>query len=235
MEEAKTKKTSFVQDVFSKVAHQYDRMNDIMSFGIHRLWKNDLVKMMSPCKNDHLLDLAGGTGDIAFRFIDNGGGRATVADLNQSMLDVGKDKGLLKYQQTIDWVNANAESLPFESETFSTCSIVFGIRNIENIPQALSEIHRVLKKGGKMFCMEFDRLGDDMLSKAFAIYYDKAIPKMGKLIVGDKEPYQYLVESIKNFPAPQHFKEMIHEAQMINICDVQVKPPVARTYIAYKQ
>ena len=210
-------KQGMVNEVFHKVANRYDLMNDLMSAGLHRVWKDAMVAWLNPPKREdwHVLDVAGGTGDIAFRMVEatNRKGRATVLDINGSMLAVGKDRAEKRgLAQNIDFVEANAEELPFEDETFDAYTIAFGIRNVPRIDVALSEAYRVLKPGGRLLCLEFSEVDMPILDKVYEAWSFNAIPKIGEWIAGEGEPYRYLVESIRKFPNQKNFAEMIKHA-----------------------
>ncbi len=203
------KKQTMVQGVFSTVASKYDIMNDFMSFGLHRLWKDEAIKELHPSSEDVLLDVAGGTGDISWKYLQAGGGRAVVSDLNKEMLEQGK----LKYKtDRLSWVHANAEELPFEDNQFDYYTVSFGIRNVTHIDKALREAHRVLKPGGKFVCLEFSNVSNELVKKIYDFYSFKIIPKVGKIIADSPESYEYLVESIRKFPSAIAFSEMIKEA-----------------------
>jgi demethylmenaquinone methyltransferase/2-methoxy-6-polyprenyl-1,4-benzoquinol methylase len=194
-----------VKEVFEKVSGHYDLMNDLMSFGLHRCWKKTLIKRLNPQPNQKLLDLAGGTGDIAIAFLDAGGGSAILSDINEKMLAAGEkkrlDQGLFnKYQNKLELLVANAEELPLPDESFERVTMVFGIRNVSSVDKVLSEVFRVLKKDGQFFCMEFVRPEESGLRrKLYDLYSYQVIPLLGKIIVGDSGPYKYLVDSIRNF------------------------------------
>ena len=204
-------KAGMVHGVFTNVASKYDVMNDVMSVGIHRVWKDAMMDWLAPRPGQRLLDVAGGTGDIAFRFIKRAGhAEATVLDMTESMLIEGRQRaeaGALANQ--LDWIVGDAMALPFEDNQFDVYTISFGIRNVTRIPDALTEAYRVLKPGGRLMVLEFSQMPNDMMQKAYDLYSFNVIPRMGKLIANDSESYQYLVESIRNFPEQEVFAEMI--------------------------
>lgn len=215
-------KQGLVRNVFDNVARKYDLMNDVMSAGLHRLWKDEMIRALRPAPGMKLLDVAGGTGDIAFRFLEAArkveGGRetpaeVTVCDINDNMLSVGRDRaidrGILNH---IDWVCGNAEALPLPDRSVDAYTIAFGIRNVTNIDKALSEACRVLKPGGRFLCLEFSKVDLPLLEKIYDVYSFEMIPRMGQWITGDHDSYQYLVESIRKFPDQETFKKMIGEA-----------------------
>ncbi|RUU66706.1 bifunctional demethylmenaquinone methyltransferase/2-methoxy-6-polyprenyl-1,4-benzoquinol methylase UbiE [Mesorhizobium sp. M2C.T.Ca.TU.009.01.2.1] len=210
-------KQPLVNDVFHKVANRYDLMNDLMSAGLHRLWKDAMVAWLTPPKRPgwKVLDVAGGTGDIAFRIVEASQrqAHATVLDINGSMLAVGRDRAEKQgLAANTDFVEANAEELPFEDDTFDAYTIAFGIRNVPRIEVALAEAYRVLKRGGRFLCLEFSEVEMPLLDKAYEAWSFNAIPRIGKAVTGDGEPYSYLVESIRKFPNQQNFAAMIARA-----------------------
>ena len=210
-------KQPLVNDVFHKVANRYDLMNDLMSAGLHRLWTDAMVTWLNPPKRPgwKVLDVAGGTGDIAFRIVDasHGNAHATVLDINGSMLSVGRDRAEKKgLSGNTDFVEANAEELPFADSTFDAYTIAFGIRNVPRIDVALREAFRVLKPGGRFLCLEFSEVEMPLLDKVYEAWSFNAIPQIGKMVTGDGEPYSYLVESIRKFPNQQNFASMITRA-----------------------
>ena len=210
-------KQPLVNEVFHKVANRYDLMNDLMSAGLHRLWKDAMVTWLNPPKRPgwKVLDVAGGTGDIAFRIVDasHGNAHATVLDINGSMLSVGRDRAEKKgLSGKTHFVEANAEELPFADATFDAYTIAFGIRNVPRIDVALSEAFRVLKPGGRFLCLEFSEVEMPLLDKVYEAWSFNAIPQIGKMVTGDGEPYSYLVESIRKFPNQQNFAAMITRA-----------------------
>ena len=209
-------KQPLVNEVFHKVADRYDLMNDLMSAGMHRLWKDALISMLRPPRHHafHHLDVAGGTGDIAFRVLDAGGPKTevTILDINGDMLRVGRERAGAKHRDRLRFVQANAEKLPLPSNAYDAYTIAFGIRNVPDIPAALREAHRVLRRGGRFLCLEFSRVDVPLLDSFYDAYSFNVIPGLGRLITGDSEPYRYLVESIRKFPAPDAFADMITEA-----------------------
>ncbi|CAM2103258.1 unnamed protein product [Caretta caretta] len=243
-----------VYRVFESVAKKYDIMNDSMSLGIHRLWKDILLHQMNPYPGTQLLDVAGGTGDIAFRFINYvrsqwehqirqklkshqnlswqeisksyeeeelklpGGSQVVVCDINKEMLKVGKQKAQqLGYSKGLSWVVGNAEELPFNDNKFDVYTIAFGIRNVTHIDQALQEAYRVLKPGGRFLCLEFSQVNNPIVSRLYDLYSFQVIPVLGEIIAGDWKSYQYLVESIRRFPAQEVFKAMIEDAGFLKV------------------
>ncbi|MFM2278663.1 MAG: hypothetical protein RLZZ444_894 [Pseudomonadota bacterium] len=210
-------KQALVNDVFHKVAKRYDIMNDLMSAGLHRAWKSAMVAALNPRKSPDykILDVAGGTGDVAFRIIEasNRQAQATVLDINGSMLAVGEDRATKNgLRPNLTFVEANAEELPFPDKTFDAYTIAFGIRNVPRIDRALSEAYRVLKRGGRLLVLEFSDVDMPVLDKIYEEWSFKAIPRIGKAVTGDAEPYQYLVESIRKFPNQRDFADMIRDA-----------------------
>jgi demethylmenaquinone methyltransferase/2-methoxy-6-polyprenyl-1,4-benzoquinol methylase len=210
-------KQTLVNDVFHKVAKRYDMMNDLMSAGMHRAWKDAMIAALNPRKSPDykVLDVAGGTGDVAFRIIEASGrqAQATVLDINGSMLGVGAERAAKKgLTPNLTFVEANAEELPFEDRTFDAYTIAFGIRNVPRIDVALSEAYRVLKRGGRLLVLEFSEVEMPLLDRFYETWSFNAIPKIGKAVTGDAEPYQYLVESIRKFPNQRDFAAMITKA-----------------------
>lgn len=210
-------KQGLVNDVFHKVANRYDLMNDLMSAGLHRVWKEAMVTWLNPPKRDgwYVLDVAGGTGDISFRIVDASAGhaQATVLDINGSMLAVGKERAAKRgLSDNVEFVEANAEDLPFEDATFDAYTIAFGIRNVPRIDVALQEAYRVLKPGGRLLCLEFSDVEMPILDKVYEAWSFNAIPRIGEVVAGEGEPYRYLVESIRKFPNQQNFAAMIGRA-----------------------
>lgn len=198
-------KSGLVQGVFSSVAGKYDLMNDLMSMGIHRLWKDSFIDTLKPRADMHLLDVAGGTGDIAFRFLEAGGGHVTVCDLTESMVRVGRDRsidnGLAGSRPgAVDWTVGNAECLPFPDASVDAYTIAFGLRNVTRIDLALAEARRVLKPGGRFLCLEFSKVALPLLEKAYDLYSFEVLPRLGKWVARDEDSYVYLAESIRRFP-----------------------------------
>jgi len=213
-EVAPAEKTRKVGQVFSSVADNYDLMNDAMSGGMHRLWKDRFVRRVKPRNGEHILDMAGGTGDIAFRLQD-GGAFVTVADINPEMLAVGMDRAQEREIGSLSWSEQNAECLTFEDRSFDAYTIAFGIRNVTYIDLALAEAHRVLKRGGRFYCLEFSTTLWPGFSKIYDAYSHKLVPKLGKLLAQDEESYRYLIESIRRFPDMGAFRSMIDQAGFV--------------------
>ena len=206
-----TEKTARVGAVFTSVARNYDRMNDAMSVGLHRLWKDRFVRAVKPREGDFILDMAGGTGDIAFRMARSGA-HITVADINPDMLEVGISRAAKRGIDGLVWTEANAETLAFPDRSFDAYTIAFGIRNVTDIPAALAEAHRVLKRGGRFFCLEFSTTLWPGFGDLYDAYSHRVVPKLGQMIAGDAESYRYLVESIRRFPDMPTFERMIAAA-----------------------
>jgi len=221
-------KQALVDDVFHSVAHRYDLMNDLMSLGLHRAWKNALVTAVDPPKQRPfaLLDIAGGTGDVALRALAAGGAqtRVTVCDINPQMLAIGRDRAAARSpsaappaaetgaDEQIAFIEANAEALPFADKSFDAATVAFGIRNVPRIDAALAEAFRVLKIGGRFHCLEFSAVDVPGLDRLYDLYSRNVIPALGRMVVGDAESYRYLVESIRRFPSPQAFAAMLRAA-----------------------
>ena len=203
-------KSKLVNSVFSEVYQKYDLMNDIMSLGVHRLWKKNLIKWMKPANDASLIDVASGTGDIAKLFNEKTfkKNKIVCVEPNTSMMNLGKKN--LKNFKNIQWVQASAENLPFKDESFDYYTISFGIRNVTSISKSLNEAKRVLKTGGRFMCLEFSKVENELLHYFYS-YYSKGIPFIGKYIVGNSKPYKYLIESIEKFPSQIKFKNMIEE------------------------
>jgi len=207
-------KAGMVKGVFDSVADKYDLMNDVMSMGVHRLWKNSLIDSLNPRPDMHLLDVAGGTGDIAFRFLDAAqNGYVTVCDINAEMLRVGKDRAAAQgYTDGTEFICCDAMKLPVADKSVDAYTIAFGIRNVTRVDEAIAEAYRVLKPGGRFLCLEFSPQVVPLLQKTYDEYSFNIITRMGEIITKDRESYQYFVESIRRFPTPAKFEEMIRSA-----------------------
>jgi demethylmenaquinone methyltransferase / 2-methoxy-6-polyprenyl-1,4-benzoquinol methylase len=204
-------KVERVGAVFSSVARKYDVMNDAMSAGMHRLWKDRFVRRVKPRAGEAILDMAGGTGDIAFRLAD-AGAEVTVSDINQDMLDVGIERALKRGIDGLVWSRQNAEELAFPDRMFDAYTIAFGIRNVSHVDKALAEAYRVLRHGGRFYCLEFSTTEWPGFKEAYDAYSHRLVPKIGKAIAGDEDSYRYLIESIRRFPPMREFEGMIREA-----------------------
>ena len=211
---AEDDKAGMVHGVFSRVANRYDVMNDVMSVGVHRLWKDAMMDWLAPRSGQKLLDVAGGTGDIAFRFLKRApGASATVLDMTESMLIEGRKRAEAEdLAGRLGWVVGDAMALPFADNSYDVYTISFGIRNVTRIPDALSEAYRVLKPGGRLMVLEFSQLPNPAMQWAYDRYSFNVIPVMGQIVAGDRDSYQYLVESIRKFPDQEAFAEMIRQA-----------------------
>ncbi len=208
-------KTERVGGVFTTVARRYDLMNDAMSGGMHRLWKDRFVRRVKPRTGEAILDMAGGTGDIAFR-LAAAGAQVTVADINPAMLEVGMARAAKRRLTGLIWQEQNAETLSFADRSFDAYTIAFGIRNVTNIPAALRETHRVLRRGGRFFCLEFSTTQWPGFKDVYAVYSHRVVPRLGKLLAGDSASYRYLIESIERFPDMPTFERMIGDAGFAN-------------------
>lgn len=234
-------KQGMVNEVFDGVASRYDLMNDLMSGGVHRLWKDALVAKLNPPRTGsrpyRVLDMAGGSGDIGERIVNASHGYAEVivSDINQEMLNEGiaREKKW-RFAGRAEFICANAEELPFEDNSFNAYTIAVGIRNVPRIDKALSEAFRVLKRGGRFLCLEFSQPDIPGLSDIYDVFSDKIIPPMGKLVTGDGAPYQYLVESIREFPAPQKFISMIENAGFTRVTHTPLSGNIAAIHSGYK-
>jgi demethylmenaquinone methyltransferase / 2-methoxy-6-polyprenyl-1,4-benzoquinol methylase len=207
-------KAGMVHGVFSRVASKYDVMNDLMSLGIHRVWKDAMMDWLAPRNGQRLLDVAGGTGDVAFRFLKRApGASAVVCDMTEPMLIEGRKRAEAeKLATSLDWVVGDAMALPFPDASFDVYTISFGIRNVTRIPDALAEAYRVLKPGGRIMVLEFSQIPNDLMQKAYDLYSFNVIPAMGQVVAGDRASYQYLVESIRKFPDQESFAALIRDA-----------------------
>ena len=208
-------KTKLVNSVFNKVSRKYDFMNDVMSFGIHRLWKKNMIQWLNPQKNSYVVDVASGTGDLAKIISEQTDNKNKIfcVEPNQNMMNAGKNK-LVNYKN-IKWHLASAERLPFKDNTFDYYTISFGIRNVSNINMTLKEAHRVLKVGGRFMCLEFSKIENDILNKCYK-QFSKSIPFIGKYIVGSSEPYKYLIESIEKFYNQKELSDLITNNKFSN-------------------
>jgi demethylmenaquinone methyltransferase / 2-methoxy-6-polyprenyl-1,4-benzoquinol methylase len=232
-------KQGLVDDVFHKVADRYDLMNDLMSAGLHRVWKDILVaKARPPLRRAYRhLDVAGGTGDVAFRIAAAGGPDidVTVLDINSDMLRVGEARAAKRRGgHKVRFVEGNAEELPFPSNSFDGYTIAFGIRNVPRIERALSEAYRVLKRGSRFLCLEFSTVDLPGLDRLYAAYSDAAIPALGKIVAGDGAPYRYLVESIARFPAPEVFASLIEDAGFARVAFTRLTGGVVAIHSGWK-
>ena len=207
-------KAGMVHGVFSRVASRYDVMNDLMSVGIHRIWKNAMMDWLAPRDGQQLLDVAGGTGDIAFRFLDRAPkARVTVCDMTESMLIEGRKRAEAEaLAQRLSWVTGDAMALPFADDSFDRYTISFGIRNVTRIPDALAEAFRVLRPGGRLMVLEFSQLPVPAMQWAYDRYSFNVIPALGQMVANDRDSYQYLVESIRRFPDQDTFAGLIRDA-----------------------
>ncbi|MDE2620758.1 MAG: class I SAM-dependent methyltransferase [Sphingomonadales bacterium] len=207
-------KTRRVGEVFSSVARKYDVMNDAMSAGMHRLWKDRFVRRVKPRPGEQILDMAGGTGDIAFRMAAQGAS-VTVSDINQDMLDVGIERAMERGLDGLVWSRQNAEALSFGDRFFDAYTIAFGIRNVTRIDHALAEAHRVLRHGGRFYCLEFSTTEWPGFKEVYDLYSHQLVPRIGQAIAGDADSYRYLIESIRRFPPMREFEAMIREAGFV--------------------
>jgi demethylmenaquinone methyltransferase/2-methoxy-6-polyprenyl-1,4-benzoquinol methylase len=229
-----------VNEVFASVAERYDLMNDLMSGGLHRLWKSDLITALNPPRGGqpfHLLDVAGGTGDVALRYAETGGAGSTavVCDISPEMLAVGRRKVEAAGRSgAVTLVEGNAEQLPFPDATFDAYTIAFGIRNVTHIDRALGEAHRVLRIGGRFLCLEFSECQVPMLDRAYDFHSFEVIPRLGRLVADDAESYRYLVESIRRFPKQEAFAAMIRAAGFGNVTYRNLTGGVAAIHSGWK-
>lgn len=228
-------KTSLVRDVFDNVASSYDLMNDLMSGGIHRLWKNTLIKRLRPHPNMTLLDVGGGTGDIAFRFLNKGGEDVIICDINEEMLKVGRDRALDK--AIIDgprWIRGNAEQMPLEDSSVDAYVTAFCMRNVTHLDKALREARRLLKPGGHFLCLEFSHVVLPTLSKLYDTYSFTVLPLMGQIVAKDRASYQYLAESIRRFPSQDGFAALISEAGLDQVSYQNLSGGIAAIHSAWR-
>jgi demethylmenaquinone methyltransferase/2-methoxy-6-polyprenyl-1,4-benzoquinol methylase len=229
-----------VDDVFHSVARRYDLMNDLMSGGLHRAWKDALVTAINPPRGDRpfaLLDLAGGTGDVALRVASAGGAgtRVTVCDINPDMLSVGAERAIdCGCDDRVDFEQGNAEDLPYADSSFDCVSVAFGIRNVPRIDDALHEVCRVLRHGGRFLCLEFSSVDVPGLDTLYELYSFQVIPHIGRVVAGDRDAYQYLVESIRKFPRPKALARMIEEAGLRRVSFMPMTGGVVALHSGWK-
>ena len=235
-----------MKEVFSSVANNYDLMNDVMSLGIHRIWKRELIRQLNPIPGTQLLDTCGGTGDVALEFLrhvqqsdptDNDF-KVVVCDINEQMLKVGQNRAKHLPQSVsnrIEWVLGDAMRLPFGDNTFDAYTVAFGIRNVVDINQALSEAHRVLKSGGQFLCLEFSQMRTPFISRLYDWYSFEIIPVLGEVFAKDWKSYQYLVESIRRFPDQNDFKAMIQSTGFTLVEVTNLLDGIAAIHIGFKK
>ena len=228
-------KAGMVHGVFTRVASKYDIMNDLMSAGMHRLWKEAMMDWLAPRPDQRLLDVAGGTGDVAFRFLRRGGAHAVVLDMTEGMLLSGRQRAEADAMAgRMDWVVGDAMALPFASGSFDIYTISFGIRNVTRIGDALREAFRVLRPGGRLMVLEFSQIPNDLLQKAYDLYSFNVIPAMGQVVAGDRTSYQYLVESIRKFPDQESFSVLIRAAGFEQVLHRNLTMGVAALHSGWK-
>jgi demethylmenaquinone methyltransferase / 2-methoxy-6-polyprenyl-1,4-benzoquinol methylase len=233
-------KQGLVNEVFSKAAIRYDQMNDLMSGGLHRLWKDEMIAMLNPPKNQrtfNVLDVAGGTGDIAFRILDAGGSgtRVTITDISPEMVAEGQKRGQTEGRLArCSFTVGNAENLAFPDQSFDAYTIAFGIRNVTHIDKALVEAYRVLKPGGRFICLEFSHMDMALAQKVYDAYSFTVIPAVGKVVTGDGQPYRYLVESIRMFPRQDKFTSMIGDAGFARVTHRNLTGGVAAIHSGWR-
>ena len=231
-----TKKAGKVQGVFKSVAAKYDVMNDVMSIGIHRIWKEAMMDWLAPRCGQTLIDVAGGTGDVSFKFLNRAGsGHSTVLDLTENMLIEGRKRAeASEMEQSLDWLVGDAMALPFSDNSFDVYTISFGIRNVTRPEGALSEAFRVLRPGGRLMVLEFSQIPVPLVQKAYDLYSFNIIPAMGKMIANDRDSYQYLVESIRKFPDQETFLNMIRGAGFENVSYRNLSLGIAALHSGWK-
>ena len=228
-------KAAMVRGVFDNVASRYDLMNDLMSMGVHRLWKSSFISRLGPRAGMKLIDVGGGTGDIAFKFLKAGGGAVCVCDINDEMLNVGRDRaidqGILK---GIEWINGDAEKLPVPDNSFDAYTTAFCIRNVTHIENALKEARRVLKPGGHFLCLEFSQIALPLLEGLYDTYSFKLLPWLGKVVADDEDSYRYLAESIRQFPDQETFAQMIRDAGLEQVTYDNLSGGIAAIHSAWR-
>lgn len=230
-------KTGLVRGVFGSVAGRYDLMNDLMSAGMHRAWKRSMAASARPRADMDILDLAGGTGDIAFRLHAAARGKAaiTIADINPDMLAVGQDRAAERgLTGAFRWVETNAEAMDFPDESFDLCTMAFGIRNVTDIPAALADIHRVLRPGGRFVCMEFSQEKTMPLRGPYDLFAFRVLPRLGRWVAKDEDAYRYLAESIRVFPDPDAFRAMMEKAGFANVRHRPLAAGIAHIFTGWK-
>lgn len=226
-------KENRVREVFDSVASSYDIMNDVMSLGIHRVWKDTLINMINPEPHQLLVDLAGGTGDIASRFLKRGGGAATIVDINVEMMMAGRKRPDLKAFSTLNWVAGNAEEIPLDDQSADVMTIAFGLRNVTDRDRALRDAYRVLKPGGRFYCLEFSHVENAPLSRLYD-FWSSLLPGFGQLIAKDAESYQYLVESIRRFPPQEELAAMFAAAGFARVKYRNLTKGIAAIHCGWK-
>jgi demethylmenaquinone methyltransferase/2-methoxy-6-polyprenyl-1,4-benzoquinol methylase len=232
-------KEGLVREVFSSVASKYDLMNDLMSAGVHRLWKDAMVEWLNPRPGWKVLDVAGGTGDIAFRIADlvrarGGEAQITVCDINAEMVREGMRRAEAKGERAIEWITGDGEALPIPDASMDAYTIAFGIRNFTHIDKALTEARRVLKPGGRFLCLEFSRVEAPVLDSLYDAYSMNVLPRLGQMVAGDAEAYRYLAESIRRFPPQAKFAKMIEKAGLSQVKVRNLTGGVAAMHSAWK-
>lgn len=232
---ATTDKTSLVKGVFDSVARRYDLMNDLMSGGIHRLWKTAMIDRLNPRPGTRILDVGGGTGDIAFRILDRAAASVAVVDINREMLTVGRDRTAESSRLAdITWICGNAENLPIADASMDAYTIAFCIRNVTHIPEALSEARRVLKPGGHFLCLEFSRVAIPTLDRLYDAYSFRVLPALGQAVTGDGDAYRYLAESIRQFPSQEAFARMVGKAGLSQVKYRNLSGGIAALHSAWR-
>jgi demethylmenaquinone methyltransferase/2-methoxy-6-polyprenyl-1,4-benzoquinol methylase len=232
---AEEEKASLVRDVFDNVSSKYDLMNDLMSLGVHRLWKNTMLDMLRPKPGMSLVDVGGGTGDIAFRFLDRGGRAVSVVDINNEMLTHGRRRAIDQGRLTgLNWINGDAEQLPLPSSSVDAFTIAFCIRNVTHIESALEEAARVLKPGGRFLCLEFSHVVLPVLERIYDTYSFSVLPWLGEFIANDRDSYRYLAESIRQFPDQDRFAQMIDDAGLEQVTHRNLSGGIAAIHSAWR-